>query len=287
MFTIMAAFWGAAYLIPYKAAADQVPVEYLVLPTLFFAAVLNTLVILFYKPRFLFRINQFSFGVAILLGIFSALGNEAMAHALAWIEPGVASVLLRTQVIYVTVGGWWLLREKMTYRFWIGAAIAFGGVLLLQQNSPDIVSGSIKGILWALLAALSFASMQVLVRKTVHRIDPLMVNGLRLWLAALVVACIPGRVNLLPQTDYKIWLLTGSAALFGPVIGRIFLMLALRTIPAALSTLVLFVSPVFAFLLGGSILGYWPGTGECLGCVVILIGISLPVAEALKQSQSS
>ena len=76
------------------------------------------------------------------------------------------------------------------------------------------------------------------------------VNSLRLWIAAGLVALVPGRVALLGQVDGTAWALAAGAALSGPEVSRLLMMLGLRHISAAMSTLVLFATPVFAFLLG-------------------------------------
>jgi drug/metabolite transporter (DMT)-like permease len=284
LLTAAGALWGAAYLVPYKVATTRVGPEGLVLPMLIAAAVLNTFSIGVWRARRPIKFNRTSLIVAILLGAFSALGNEAMAHSLTVIDPGIAAVMLRSQVVFVAVIGWWLLKERVGIRFWVGTLLALAGFSLLQGLFSAKPGAALSGLVWAVVAAIGFAAMQVTVRKTIKRIDPIMVNGLRLWFAALLVACIPGRLTSLFEVDYQIWLLASATALFGPVISRIFLMNALRYIPVALSTLVLFVSPVFAFLLGGLFFFEWPDLLQLTGCLIILTGIALPVLEKSKSS---
>jgi drug/metabolite transporter (DMT)-like permease len=281
LLTILGALLGAGYLITFKFATRLAPAEILVLPMLLCAAALNT-------GMSGLGIGQSKKGsgtwrvellVALLLGAFSALGNEAMAQALALVSPGIAAVFLRTQVLFVALGGWWLLAERVSVRFWIGTGVAMGGFVLLKWIPGGQTSISVAGALWALIAALAFASMQVLVRRTIHRINPVRVNGLRLWFAVLIMACIPGRISALTQAGGMLWGLMAATALLGPVLSRIFLMLGLRTLTAALSTLVLFTGPLFAFLLAGAVFGTWPGLAESLASMVILAGVSLPVLE--------
>ena len=81
------------------------------------------------------------------------------------------------------------------------------------------------------------------------------------------------------------WLLIGAAALFGPMISRLSLFLALRHLEAAMTTLVLFVTPVMAFVLGGLVLGTWPGGLELAGSAVIVVGVALPVAEQVRPAR--
>jgi drug/metabolite transporter (DMT)-like permease len=282
LLTAIGAFWAAAYLIPYKAAAQQAPAESLVLPLLLAAAVLNTVPLGVGPLRRSVRINRLTLTVALLLGAFSALGNEAVARALAHVDPGVVSTLLRTQVVFVALGGWWLLREKVTLRFWLGTLLALAGFILLRGGLVTGAAVSTAGLLWGVVAATCFAAMQVIIRRAIKRVDAMVVNSLRLWLGAVFVLCVPGRLALLLEADLGLWLLMGTAALVGPVISRIFLMLALRHMEAAPSTLILFLAPVFAYLLAGLFFHRWPGAMEMLGSLIILVGVALPVVEVAR-----
>lgn len=279
LLTAIGAFWGAAYLIPYKVAAVQAGAARLVLPLLLIAAAFNTAVLVVRSRPSSWRISRRSLLVALVMGLCAALGNEAAAQALTAISPGVAAVMLRSQVLLVALGGIWLLGEHLSRRFWLGTFLALAGFGLMQGDLFGEQGPPVVGMAWVLLAAGCFAVIQLVTRKVIAEIDIVFVNSARLWIAAAAVACVPGRVDLLAQTDGRIWLLVGAAAVCGPVLSRSFMMLALRHIPVALATLVLFAGPVFAFVLAGLVLGDWPSLLELLGSAVILVGIALPVLE--------
>ncbi len=286
----LGAAFAAGYLVPYKAAVSEVGPAGLVLPMLLAAALLNTGIEVGGRLRRLaageagpWRWDAVTLVVALLLGGASALGNEAVCQALVTLSPGLVSVTLRTQVIFVAIGGLLLLREPLGVRFWIGLVLALGGYVFLQGRLEVAGGLSGAGIAWAVAAAAGFGSMQVVVRRTVHRIDPLQVNSLRLWLAAGLIALLPGRVTTLFTLDGRTWLLACTAALCGPVLSRLCLMRALRTLPAAHATLALFLAPVFAYLLTGLLLGSWPGATELLGALFILVAIALPVTELTRR----
>jgi inner membrane transporter RhtA len=279
--TAGASVLAAAYLIFFKAGSLYAAPEALVLPMLLCAAGFNSCMVFARNQSLRFRLDRTSLVVALTMGALSALGNEAMAHALALIGPGLASVMLRTQVVIVAVGGIFFLGEKVNLRFWLGAALAMVGFALLQAGRDFAGDDVLIGMLWALVAAFSFGAMQVVVRKTVHRIDHSLVNSLRLWLAAGLLACVPGRVGLLSEVDHWVWLLCAAAGLVGPVISRLMMMAALRHVTAAMSTLVMNLAPVFAFAAGGVVFAIWPGWLEIVGSAVMLVGIALPVTEVI------
>jgi drug/metabolite transporter (DMT)-like permease len=288
---------AAGYLIPYKAAAAEVGPAGLVLPMLLAASVINTVVDGVAQVRLRARARSGADGggsarsagawkwdrttwlVALVLGAASATGNEAVCRALLSINPGLVSVIIRTQVIFVAFGGLLLLREKVGPRFWIGVALALGGYLLLQGTVGTAGGVNPAGVAWAVLAAAGFAAMQLVVRPNVERIHPLQVNTMRLWMAAAMVALLPGRLGTVAQVGAHIWALAATAALCGPVLSRLSLMRALRYLPAAHATLALFTAPVFAYVLAGLVFGDWPGLLELLGGLVILAAVALPVPE--------
>lgn len=282
------AFFAAVYLLPYKAATRLAPADQVVLPMLLVAALLNSLPLLLghashsRQKREGHQSIGLSLMAAALLGVFSCLGNEAVARALALVAPGITAVVLRTQVVFVALGGRLLLQEKISARFWIGAGLALGGMAILRL-SGDAPAVTFWGLIWALVAAASFGAMQVTVRRTIHRIDPMLVNTLRLWLASALLAMLPGRAAGLTTASASVWALTAAAALAGPVISRLLLMAALRHIPAAMSSLALFTQPVFAYMLAAPLFGVLPGSLEVAGCGVVLCGIALPVLEHLRQ----
>ena len=281
----VAALMAAGYLIPYKAAATLAGPSALALPMLLAAAALNSLALgpklRGHRPR----LDRTTLWVALALGGCSAMGNEAAAQALGVIDPGLASSVLRVQVLLVAVGGWIFLGERVPLSLWGGACVALAGFVLLRADLGG-PQPALAGVLWMLVAAMSFGAMQVIVRKTVDEIDHLLVNGLRLWIAAGLLACVPGRAAGLVEVDSRLWLLVGLAAAFGPVASRLFLMASLRHVTAAMSTLMMFLAPVSAFLGGGFILGVWPGAGELLGAGIIMAGVAWPVWAMLRAGRS-
>jgi drug/metabolite transporter (DMT)-like permease len=225
------------------------------------------------------RLGRLGVSVAVGMAVATVIGNEAVCRALAWLNPGLVSTTLRTQVIFVALGALVLLREPVGPRFWIGTAVALAAYALLRQSLDLPRATAWAGLGWAILAAASFAAMQVMVRRTVTRIDVVRVNALRLVIAVALLALWPGRAVALGSLDARTWALAAAAALCGPVLSRLCLMQALVTLPAAHATLAQLLAPVFAYLLAGLVLGVWPGPLEIVGGLVILFAVALPVTE--------
>jgi drug/metabolite transporter (DMT)-like permease len=285
--SMAAAALVTGYLVPYKIAAAEVGPDGLVFPMLLCAALINSLFDgakqLSARGRALWRWDRTTAIVVLLLAVSSAFGNEATCRALVYVDPGLVSVGLRTQVIFVALAAMLVLGERVTLRFWIGVVVVLGGFLLLAWVRGLERGISMIGVAWAVAAAAGFGTMQIVVRRNVGHINHLQVNTLRLWLAVPIVLLVPGRVAVLPELDPRLWFLAAIAALHGPVLSRLCLMQALRHLPAAYATLALFVSPVFAYLVTGVVLGTWPGPFELAGGALILIGVALPILEVARQ----
>ncbi len=252
------------------------------LPLLLWAALVNGITVIAGARRHRPRCDRLTWLVAIALALLTVLGNHAVAKALALVEPGLVSVLLRTQALFVILLGWWLLHEAVTRRVIAGTLLAIGGCLIINGLSALPSSELVAGLLWAALAALCFALMQVVTRRVIHQIQPVLVNGLRLWLAVLLLLVWPNRLAGLDQLSGQVWLLTAAAALAGPIVSRLCIMWALRHITAAQCTLIALIGPVFAFSLGTLFFGTLPTPQELIGSLVILAGIALPLGEMIR-----
>lgn len=279
------AFAAAAFLIPYKAAGARAPREVVVMAMLVAAAVLNSMAVLGGSVRFGGARRRAGPGrsarlvalVSLVLAALTAVGNMASAEALARIDAGLTSVAQQTQVLFVAGAAALFLGERITVRFVVGAAIALAGFAVMRVPGGGAVH--LGGIAWAVLSALCFGSMQVITRQVIHRIDPVPVNAIRLWLSVAMLACLPGRLPALTTLDARDWALAAAAAFLGPFLGRISFMYAVRHIAASHSILLGLASPVFAFGLGYLAFGTVPGVFEVVGGTLILAGIVLPVLE--------
>lgn len=303
LYSTLGAALAAGYLVPYKAATTAVGAQGpsgVVLPMLIVAALVNAFLEAGLRvgarwlsasqvagqPAAAWRWDATTLGVVVLLGGASALGNEAVCRSLVLLNPGLVSVAIRTQVVFVAIGGVLLLREPTGPRFWIGVLLALGGFGLLRLHQGGAGDIALVGVAWALVAAASFGAMQLVIRHAVFRIAHLQVNTLRLFVAAALVALGPGRAADLAQVPARIWILAALAALFGPVLSRLSLMRALRDLPAAHATLALFQAPVFAYVAAGLFFSTWPGLTELLGSTVILAGVALPVLDLARRPPS-
>jgi drug/metabolite transporter (DMT)-like permease len=266
---------SAGFMIPWKLATRHGDPKDLVFVLLASAAILNTIALpLTRRSSIRFRSGTV-WGVSIALAFLTLVGNESSAAAIVRISGPLLSVLQRFEVLIVGALAWLLLDERPSLGFWAGAGLASLGVALMQSGGTAAAHAS--GIGYALLAASAFAAMAVLTRRFIFDIEPIGVNAFRLWLSLLCWVAFHGELPAVSQYSLPLVLHGALAALFGPFLGRLFFMFALRDVEARTASLCVLLAPVATLGLSWAILGDVPTATETIGGAVILLGVAIPV----------
>ncbi|MEZ4332140.1 MAG: DMT family transporter [Myxococcota bacterium] len=276
-----AALGGAGFVIPWKLANEVGEPDLSAVIMLAAAAAANSLLVLAHRMRRgALRSPPLGTAVAVAaaLATFTLLGNLASARAIHSLSPALLNVLLRAEVILVALVAWVFLGERVERRFWIGAALAMVGLFLLQDRGSDDPNASPigAGTGMALAAAACFSGLAVLTRRFIHRIDPVLVNALRLWFAVALwfpFHTLP-RWEAIPRAQIG-WAVT--AAMLGPFASRLCLMLSARHVEARTTTLVNLTSPVMTVPLAWALLSDLPRLHQLIGGAVMMAGIAVPL----------
>jgi drug/metabolite transporter (DMT)-like permease len=289
--SLASAALAAMFLIPYKLAAERASTDLVTMTMMFSAAVFNTLTSMGGKlgearARAQGRAEQrparslgLTLVVSAVIAVLAAAGNYAVAAALTSAAPGLVSVVQQTQVVFVAAISAVLLGERITLRFGVGVTVALAGFAVMSLPVGQAAGPPPWGALWALLSAACFGTMHVITRMVIHRIDPVLVNALRLWMAVALIVVLSGGLAGAQELDLATWGLAAGAAFLGPFLARLALMFAVRHISASRSALLVLAGPLFAFGFGFAVLGLAPTLRELLGGALILAGIALPLLE--------
>jgi drug/metabolite transporter (DMT)-like permease len=286
--SVLGALCSAIYLFPYKHAGGLSSPDVLAYALLIVAAVSNGGLYLWQlwqrrsRPRA--ALDRRTFWVASgLLSLLTISGNFCGAQAVTRLAPAVTSVLLRTEIVFVGVFAALVVHERLSLPLVAGALVALGGLLVMRW--PLAFDGAGAGALWALGAAASFGMMQVLTRRVIGRISPIAVNACRLWLAVVMLTLVPGMAAGALAEQLEFWKFVALAGLFGPFLGRLFIMYSLRELRAAHSALLLLLAPVLAFAIGFLFQGSVPSGFELGGGLIILAGVALPSLGGLRSER--
>jgi drug/metabolite transporter (DMT)-like permease len=115
--------------------------------------------------------------------------NVALNIAEQTIDAGTTSMIVNIGPILIALGAGLFLREGIPRWLAIGAGIAFAGVVLIGISTGSIRGVDGTGVLWALLAALTYAAGVLLQKPALKRLPNAQVTFL--GCAIGLVACLP------------------------------------------------------------------------------------------------
>ena len=265
----------AAFVIPWKLAANHGDSRVNTLVLLASAATFTTLLTIA-RQKALPRFHAFDLRVAAALAFFTLLGNLASASAIQLVSPALLTVVQRSEVIIVALLAWPVVGERIDRLFWLGAALALTGLLLLQDplalGEPRAI-----GVGWAVASAFCFGSMAVITRRSIHRIELVAVNALRLWLSVAFWFALNGIPQALREISPAQAGYAALAAFFGPFLGRLCIMTSARYVQARITTLVTLAAPPLTLGLAYLLLSDLPTLREIQGGAIMLVGIAIPI----------
>lgn len=210
----------------------------------------------------------------ILTGLFFA-GDLFFWH-LSILATTVANAtfLATTSPIWVALGAWYVSSESIGTRFLGGLALCIAGGSALIGESYGFLPQRLAGDLFGVITAVFFGGYILAIRHNRARFAAARLALLSTAISALClfVIAVAFEPTLLPRSVGGFAALMGLA-LISQVGGQGLLTVALGTLPATFSSLVIFLEAVAAAAFGWLILGERLGIVQMLGGVLILAGI--------------
>ena len=185
-----------------------------------------------------------------------------------------ATFLATTMPIWVAFGAWLLAMETIGARTLSGIALCLvGGAALVGQSygyAPERVAGDLFGV----VTAVFFGGYVLSVRwaRAHHAAGRLLFLSTMVTMPCLFVVALAMEPHILPQSAGGLIALL-ALALVSHVGGQGLALIALGTLPATFSSLVIFIEAIAAAVLGWLILGEELGALQIAGGVLILLGI--------------
>ncbi len=131
---------------------------------------------------------------AIVPSAFNCVAQSMFAWAPYFIEPGLLTFMLRSHIVFVTLGAYLLFPSERfvlrTKEFWIGIVIVFlgaAGVLLLGDEPPR--GATAIGVFLGLASGALYAGYALSVRYYMHEVHPIVAfSAISLLTAAVLVS---------------------------------------------------------------------------------------------------
>ena len=213
-------------------------------------------------------------GPVILAGLFFA-GDLFFWHlSILGTTVANATFLATTAPIWVALGAWLVLSEQVGRHALIGLALCIMGGFALVGESYSLVPQRLTGDLYGLATAVFFGAYILAVRtgRARHGAAALMFWSTAITSACLLVIAFVFEPRILPQS------MRGAAALLALALvsqvgGQGLVAVALGTLPATFSALVIFLEAIAAASFGWLLLNEPLGLAQALGGLLILFGI--------------
>jgi drug/metabolite transporter (DMT)-like permease len=229
------------------------------------------------------RIRSRDLAFAVLSGVALAVHFAAWFESLRWTSVAASVTLVQAQPVFVALGAWLLLRERVTRRMVVGIAVAVGG--MASMSLGDFLVGvavgprPLYGNALALFGAVAAAGYVLAGRSLRQRISLVPYVTVAYGVCALVLLSFVLAAGH-PLTGYppREWLLFAGLAAGPGLLGHTVLNWALAHLESSVVSVSLLGEPIGATLLAFALLSEAPTPATVVGGCVVLLGIYVTAA---------
>ncbi|MGV3614527.1 MAG: DMT family transporter [Fimbriimonas sp.] len=206
---------------------------------------------------------------------FTSLQYLSVAHS---------TLLVSTTPLWAGLVGLAIPSQRPSGRFWVGLAIALGGMFLVTANdapSKALASPAWIGDAMALLGAAIFVPSLLLSQRVQKEVGTEQAIA---WIYGSAAVCLwvftATRGQAFVPTAPAAWGSIFGMAIVAQLGGHTIFNWALRHFSAGQVSAAMLMEPVFAGVLAWILLGEKIGPWQALGGVVLLVGVGMALAKA-------
>ena len=218
--------------------------------------------------------------VFLAIGLCVAVSTNLNYAAIAYIDPGVASMVSKMAVPFSLCFGMLWLGERFSPLQSVGTAIALVGLTVISFQPGDYLG---LGTLMVLGSTLLYALHTALTKRHMGEVDLLNFFFYRLLLTSAILALVVGARGELALPSGRALPIILLVATVDVVISRFLYYWALRLLDMSIHTMALAASPVAAILWSLFLFDVFPTALQLLGGAGILVGVSLVAAAPVWQ----
>lgn len=273
-FAVISLIWGSTWL-AIKIGLESVPPFYGAAIRFTVGSVILTLIVLLRRERMI--LSRRALMLYVTLGVLSFGIPYALVYwSEQYISSGLASILFAAYPFVVAIGSHLLLPgERLTLYKIAGIGIGFIGVLAIFWSDLSLGTAGVGGMIAILLSTALQGSSLVIVKRWNNGVSPTMLTlgGMLCGVVILYITAFLFETASAVHLDTKgvcSILYLGS---FGTVLTFVIYYWLLNHVEAVYLSLMSFVTPVFAVVLGALVLGELFSSRVVLGAALILAGI--------------
>lgn len=220
----------------------------------------------------LFRRNYRFF---LAIGLLVAASTTFNYVAVAYIDPGTASLLAQTSTIFALALSLIWLRERLNRVEVVGALVAVAGVFIINFQAGDYWR---LGSLLVLGSSFMYALHAAIVKRHGGQLE---FRNFFLWRVAsttgflLIFTTVRGQLVWPSRQAWIILILAGTVDV---VISRVLYYLALRRLRMSFHTVILTLSPVITILWSIALFGELPTLQGLVGGAAVISGVAIITA---------
>jgi len=210
----------------------------------------------------------------LLAGVFTACDLGLWTASLSYTTASNATLLGNTSPLWVALGTWLILKQRLSSGFWRGLTIALLGMALIIGT--DFIMHPRFGIgdAMALFTGFFYGGYFLFTEKSRTLFDPVS----HIWFVGIGASISLFIINLaignsLSGFDTNTWLIFLTTALVSQLVGYMSLAYALGHLPASVVSPTMILQPVVTTLLAIPLLGEIPSLWQGIGGGMALIGI--------------
>jgi drug/metabolite transporter (DMT)-like permease len=254
---VLSGIWGSSYLFIAFGGESLPPITLVAIRLLIGAGALQ--LVLRLRGIALPRAPK----VLAALAFMGLMNNIVPFTLITWAETpgpqqvnsGLAAVLIAAVPIFTTILAHFALKdERFTALRVIGVVIGFAGVVVLMSPRLNGISGDqeLLGALAVVAAALAYGVAAIFSRRVLTGVAPIVLGAVQMtWssLTLLPIALLLER-PVLADVTARAWFSVVWLGLLGSGLAYIFYFSLIRNIGATRATIVTYISPIVAVILG-------------------------------------
>lgn len=266
---IASSIWGGMYVVS-KVVLETIPPITLVAIRMFVSLVFMLLFLRLTGRDW--RLPRAAWGVTAAMGLV----GYAISITAQFIGTGLAGAamgsLITTAAPLVTVALAALLGiERVPFSAWLGLAIALVGVYVLSGSG----NANIAGILWLLVAAITWGILGLIGGRAVQQYDPALLTAWASLVGGLaLLVLVPGELAREPLGTISLGTVLGVLYLgiVSTAVAFALWVYAVAKAGSVLSGIAFFAQPLVGGLLGWALLGERLGLPFLVGAALLFVG---------------
>ena len=230
----------------------------------------------FFLPRAKSNSSLKSWSVAfpLLAGVFTACDLALWTSSLSYTTAANATLLGNTAPLWVALGTWLILQQRLSPAFWRGLGITLIGAALILGTDFILHPRFGIGDVMAIFTGFFYGGYFLFTEKSRLHFDSVS----HIWLVGIGASFALLIINVILQYplfgfDAWTWLIFLATAIVSQLIGYMALAYALGHLPASIVSPTMVLQPVVTTILAIPLLGEIPSIWQGIGGAIALAGI--------------